>query len=413
MQQVERGCISSHLSRGPVKQGVRARNSNLTQRSTHPLVSLLIINYNGRSKLGALLCRCLESLLQTDYPSFELLFVDNASTDDSVTYVQQNFSDSRLKVISLDKNCGYACGANRGVTYAKGEIIGILNNDIIVDINWLRYLVEALLDGMTEGVRIAVPKILMLENPSKVLSCGGEMNALLVAWDRYILETDNDLGRRPMDRYPFHPAGAAFIVHRDLLVQLGNIFDDDYFAFFEDVDLGWSAQLLSYKVILVPNSIVYHKWGGSWGRASPSKFYFMRRNALYTGIKNLETHAAIALLPIWLLSTLYASYLFFKATRDTDSSASDYMIQGIKVVIDVLKNLKQLWRKHVAVSSRRRVDSRDLPISNTLLTYRAKLGQEILVGFVNMVLECVGLGHWKVTALREYPTFKLLRGDDG
>ena len=109
-----------------------------------PLVSLIVINYNGKSKLGSLLDKCLSSLLNTDYANFEILFVDNNSTDDSVEYVMKKFNDPRIRIIRLEKNYGYAGAVNRALKHAKGEFIAVLNNDVIVNKDWLKHIITFL-----------------------------------------------------------------------------------------------------------------------------------------------------------------------------------------------------------------------------------------------------------------------------
>ena len=369
-----------------------------------PFVSLIIVNYNGRSKLGALLDKCLDSILRTNYPNFEVLFVDNNSTDESAEYVEKKFSDSRLKVIRLKRNYGYAGAVNKGVEMANGDFIAVLNNDVVVTRDWLKYLILALLFNKEAKAKIAVPKILMLENPKKIASCGGEMNVLLVGWDRGLLEDDQ--GQFESYSYCFHPAGATFLVSRDLVNELGRLFDDDYFAYFEDVDLGWRTWLLGYKVIFVPQSIVYHKCGSSWGLTSPLKFYLMRRNALYSGIKNFETRIVIVLLPIWLLSSLYASYLFSKATKD-----ARYIKMGFKVIFDVIRGFRRNWIKRRFI--KRRLSSKELLFSHELLTYKPSKFDWALIRIINGILRLIGFPNLNINSMKEYPTFTLLKAHIG
>jgi hypothetical protein len=105
------------------------------------LVSIVILNYNGR-KLGKILTKCLESVLATDYPNFEVLFVDNASEDSSVDFVMNAFGlNPKLTIIRNEQNLGYADGNNIGIRRAKGEYIVLLNNDTQVDPQWLSELV--------------------------------------------------------------------------------------------------------------------------------------------------------------------------------------------------------------------------------------------------------------------------------
>jgi len=107
----------------------------------YPLVSITILNYNGLSLLDGVLEECLQSVLGTDYPNIEVLFVDNASVDESVDFVSKSFSDSRLKIIRNSSNLGVGEGYNVGMRASRGEYIVQLNDDIIVDPDWLKELV--------------------------------------------------------------------------------------------------------------------------------------------------------------------------------------------------------------------------------------------------------------------------------
>jgi GT2 family glycosyltransferase len=333
-----------------------------------------------------------------------VLFIDNNSTDGSAKYVMERFSDSRLKVIRLEKNYGYAGATNRGIEIARGDLIAILNNDVIVERSWLKCLIFALLSDKETKAKIATPKILMLENPNKIASCGGEMNVLLVGWDRGLLEDDR--GQFKSCSYCFHPAGAAFVMSRELVNELGTLFDNDYFAYFEDVDLGWRTCLLGYKIIYVPQSVVYHKCGGSFSSVSPLKFYLMRRNALYSGIKNFETRIVLVLLPIWLLSSLYASYIFSKATKD-----SRYIKMGFKVFFDVIRGFRRNWIKRCFI--KRQFSSRELLFSHELLTYKPSMFDRALVRIINGILRLIGFPNLGINSMREYPTFTLLKAHAG
>ena len=133
----------------------------------YPLVSVIIVNYNGKM----LLKQCLPSLLQTDYPSYEIIVVDNGSSDGSIKFVKENFPT--VKVIQLNKNYGYTGAVNSGVKYAKGELLAILNNDITVERTWLKELVKVILEKPNAGS--VAPKKLLMGHPQILDGAGGEL----------------------------------------------------------------------------------------------------------------------------------------------------------------------------------------------------------------------------------------------
>jgi GT2 family glycosyltransferase len=343
-------------------------------------VSLIMINYNGYSKLGDLLDACIASVLSTDYPSFELIFLDNASTDNSVDHVNETFSDCRLKVLPSNRNLGYAEGANYALKFAHGDIIGVLNNDILLPHGWLRDLLETF--RLDSKIKVVCPKLLFIENPERINSCGGQINVLLVAWDKFLDEQDASHPAK-IERV-FSPAGAIFLMTRDLIQQLdGKIFDDDYFAYYEDVDLGWRTNLLGCKVVCNSNVVAYHKHGGSFGDVTPTKFFLFRRNALRTGIKNGDKRLVLLMLPVWLASTIVAAHMYYRATH-----VPGFLKAGLRVIIDVFVGLKKTWIKRTLFE---RVSETSEGISelfsDTLLVNRASLRNKICVIFLNRLLK--------------------------
>jgi GT2 family glycosyltransferase len=381
-------------------EGMTNRTSASTGvRRSHPSVSLIVINYNGISKLGNLLIKCIDSLLKTDYPIFEVIFVDNCSTDESIAVVRNKFDDEKLRILPLKQNYGYTGATNEAAKIARGDIIGVLNDDIIVTPKWLSRLVDELLRD--PKVMVATPQLYMMEKPDLVMSRGGTMNLFLVGWDRCLMFPSSTPA---IDKECLHPAGAAFIFWKDLLPKIGGeVFDNTYFAYFEDVDFGWRTWLAGYKVIYVHDSIVFHRGGGTWGLSSASKFYYMRKNAILTGVKNLDVKTVLALLPIWLISSFLAGLIFYRATH-----YSRYVVSGAVAALSALKNIPKVWRK--------RMETQNFPklsalLSNELLTYRPNLIQLAFAKIVSSYAKIFKLKIPTVDRLAEYPTFQLLTFD--
>jgi len=361
-----------------------------------PLVSIIIVNYNGRRILGKLLDECLCSVLKTEYPNFEVIFVDNGSTDDSVDYVLDEYGNNRkLKVMKLDKNYGWAVGVNKGVEYARGDLLAILNTDVVVTPQWLREAAYVLLSNKNVG--IVTSKIIM----DYFTTAGGEIDILLVGNDRLIDSEE-------LNPSCFHPSGAAFVVKRKIVKTFGELLDPDFFAYFDDVDLGWRCQLLKFDVLYCASSIVFHKPKGvtSFGAASPLKFYLMRRNALFSATKNVSTTTFLKLLPLWIMSTLYATYIFYKTTGD-----AGFLVSGIKVIGGYLRGLKKIWKKRVLIQCLRKVDD------NTIF---AKFRELLFTDNLNAKLNSLGLAfvrtwlrickiNMKIIGFQEYPTFDLIK----
>ena len=356
-----------------------------------------MINYNGHTRLGDLLDQSVGTLLETDYPSFEVVFLDNGSTDDSASYVAARFPNPRLKVIRSDANLHYASGVNRGLTDATGDVLGVLNNDLIFNPGWLKPLVVYL--GNHPAVGVVSPTLLRDERT--IDSLGVETNLLMVAWDRF----SGEPSRESSPSEPFEvaaPPGAAFLFPRRILSMTnGSVMDDEYVVFHEDVDLGLRLFLMGFKTVMVPASAVIHKRGSSLGLMSPNKLYLIRRNGTRTGVKLLGSKS-LFFVPIWFAATAYASYVYYAMSGD-----SGYLLVPFREGWSTVASFRSIWKKHVDFERLRSVSPRELPLSDTLIINVDRIGWIGRVGitFFNLVAGLTGLGRFKITRSQKYGLF--------
>lgn len=259
-----------------------------------PTVSIIIPNYNGASYLRD----CLASLRELDYPTerYEVIVVDNASTDDSIAVARQAFP--AVQVVVLPWNQGFAAAANAGARTAGGEVLAFLNNDMRVAPDWLRALV-APLQAETE---VACTGGLILDwEGTRVDFAGGVLN-----FYGHGFQPAYGLPRAVVD-LPSEPVpvlfacGGAMAIRRAVFQESGG-FDPDYFAYMEDVDLGWRLWVLGYRVLFVPAAVAYHR-GHATGRRIPwaQRRLLYERNALATIIKNYDEVNLARALPAALL----------------------------------------------------------------------------------------------------------------
>jgi len=246
-----------------------------------PRVSVIILNYNGKQFLET----CLTSVFNTEYSNFEVVFVDNGSTDGSIDFVKERFSKNpRLKIIKNEENLGFAEGNNVGVKYAKGDYIVFLNNDTEVDSNWLRELVKVMEFDQTIGA--AQSKLLFADTRDKIWGIGEFMD--------YFGETSTKgWGEKNVEQYThveevFNAIGASMIISRRIFTEVG-MFDPAFFIQHEDVDLGWRIWLTGHKIVFTPKSVVYHVGGGTLQKEIPSSFktFFSEKNRITMMIKKL------------------------------------------------------------------------------------------------------------------------------
>jgi GT2 family glycosyltransferase len=256
-----------------------------------PLVSVIIVNFNGQ----AFMKNCLVSVSKTAYENFEVLVVDNGSTDGSVKLVKSFIKQStaRIKLIVNPKNLGFAEGNNIGIGDSIGKYIAFLNNDTIVDPNWLQSMV-ALLEKDTQIA--CVQSLLLSKNGLKVDSYGGTIDIFGKAEDKVISMENLKLATNSKIEI-FSACAASMVVRKSVLKEVG-YFDPKFFAYFEDVDLCWRMRLHGYIVVLDLNSVVYHLRSATSKKFGRRLFNFhLYKNQLAMLIKNYELKSLVKTLP--------------------------------------------------------------------------------------------------------------------
>jgi hypothetical protein len=238
-------------------------------------VSVVVLNWNGKQYLE----RCLTSLSTQTYPNYEIILVDNGSTDGSVEFVQRHFP--HVRIIQNDSNVGFAAGNNIGIRASDNEYVATLNNDTQVDPRWLEELVRGMESDPTVGM--CASKMLRWEQPWIIDSAGVSLDVLGLAWDRHSGELDDELDNEPFE--VFSACAGAALYRRAMLDQVG-LFDEDFFIYLEDVDLAWRAQLQGWRCLYVPMAVVYHIHSGTVGEGTPFKNRLLGRNKIWLLCKN-------------------------------------------------------------------------------------------------------------------------------
>lgn len=265
-----------------------------------PSLSLIVLNYNSKVHLEA----NLPSLLGLDYPSdkLEIIVADNASTDDSMAWVAATYPTIRR--VQTGGNLGYAGGNNAAVEAARGEWVVILNPDMRVPSNWLRELIKTV--QLDPAVACVASRILSWDGQTLDF---GDAAMNFMGWGCQPGFGTHRLQAYAPDKPLLFACGGAMLIKRTIFLELGG-FDADYFAYFEDVDLGWRLAMTGHKVVLAAQAIVYHRHHGSWEDvADAKKLVLSERNALFSVIKNYEDWALTAVLPATLLLLAERAYL--------------------------------------------------------------------------------------------------------
>ncbi len=249
-----------------------------------PHVAVVILNWNGRKHLESYL----PSVLQTQYPHHQIWVIDNASTDDSVSWLQKNHSNA-VKQVHLKSNGGYAGGYNQGLKQIEADIYVLLNSDVEVTPNWLEPVVERFVSN--PNVAAIQPHILDWRNRDRFEyagAAGGYIDALGYPFcaGRLFEEIEQNNGQFDAPKSIFWASGACMFIRSAAYWQVGGL-DERYFAHMEEIDLSWRLHHAGYTLQQEPKSVVYHLGGGSLAYGNPRKTFLNFRNSLITLQKNL------------------------------------------------------------------------------------------------------------------------------
>lgn len=244
--------------------------------ATQPLISVIIPNWNGAIHLPI----CLSSLRAQTYPNFEVILVDNASTDESLELVRNHYPE--VHVVSLPENRGLTGGVNAGLLIARGDILVALNNDTETDPHWLEEIGRALATHPEAGM--AASKMLLFDRRNTLHSAGDGYGIDGIPINRGVWEVDE--GQFDTDAYCFGACGGAAAYRRAMIDEVG-LFDESLFMYLEDVDLAWRGQLMGYRCVFAPKAIVYHKLSATGG--GPIASFYVGRNTLYVLLKDVPS----------------------------------------------------------------------------------------------------------------------------
>ncbi len=304
------------------------------------LISVIIVNYNGEKFLE----ECLNSLFTQAYKNMEVLVVDNASSDSSVEFIRNNFKN--VKIIHQNKNLGFAEGNNIAIRQARGEYIATLNNDTIVEKEWLSELVNAM--EFDKRIGICASKILFYNNRNIINSTGICVDKISgFTWDRGFGDKDGEKYKKK--QMVFGACAAAALYRKDMLDQIG-LFDDDFFAYHEDVDLAWRAQLYGWKCMYVPAAIVYHHLSATAGLNSPFKEYFANRNKIWLIVKNYPSPQIFK----------YGFFIFFAILGYFLYALLNLNIYSMKGKISALAGLRRFINKRKSIQQNKTVNFHEL-----------------------------------------------------
>jgi GT2 family glycosyltransferase len=271
-----------------------------------PYASVIVVNWN-RSQL---LQRCLESIALQRSPLFEVILVDNGSTDDSVEMAIARYSQNSLFTLTIvrnQENFGFCKANNQGIEVARGEFVALLNNDAEVAPDWLASLLTAF-EGRPE-VGMAASKILVHEDPDIIDKVGHQIYLDGQNWGRG--HGESDIGQFEEVEETLWPDGCAAMYRRAMLEQIGG-FDEDLFAYGDDAELGLRARIAGWGCLYIPTAVVRHHRGSTLGKLSTRRVELIERNRVLLALKHFP----------WSLLCLNGAYYIARLAAGIAAGAS-------------------------------------------------------------------------------------------
>lgn len=301
-----------------------------------PTVSIVIPHLNGRHHLDDCLC----SLRRQTFTDFEVILVDNGSTDGSQAYVRERFAEVRL--LELGQNWGFTGACNAGRQAAQGDFVILLNNDTEADSQWLSEIVAAF--RRRPEVGIIASKLLLFDRRDHFHAAGDFYRRDGIPGNRGVWQ--QDVGQYDQEEFVFGACGAAAAYRSRMLEEIGFL-DDDFFFSCEDVDVAWRAHLAGWRVLYLPTAVVYHKLKATGGDVTGS--YYDGRNFLYVIWKNYPS--SLLRRDWWplLRAQLKISYRALRAWRGAAARAR------LRGQLAGLLGLARMWPKRRSIQASRRV----------------------------------------------------------
>lgn len=335
---VGRGSGHDHREAGHRPQAVIPTADERATAGHDPGVVVIIINYNS----GDMLLHCLHNLELQTWPSFKVIVVDNASSDDSLARAKRDYP--WIEAVRLESNVGFAKGNNIGAALApECPWIACLNPDAYARPDWLANLMQTA-QAHPEFAFFG-SKLILAEDPGRLDGTGDIYHVSGAAWRR-------DHGRalakgHHIEGEIFAPCAAAALYRRDVFDAVGG-FDSDYFCYFEDVDLAFRMRLVGYRCYYVPSAVVHHVSSAITGYQSPFTVYHGHRNLVWTFFKDM---------PLPLVLVYLLSHLFLNLASIVLYTFKGQPITILKAKWDAILGLRSVWQKRQKVQSQRTVSS--------------------------------------------------------
>lgn len=305
-------------------------------------VSIIILSWNS----GRYLPICLRALSNQSFKDFNVILVDNNSTDDSVDGLKDKWTDISIVVKKLETNLGFAVANNLGAHLASGKWIILLNADAYPEPDWLEQLITAAEEN--PEFNFFSSRQIQYNAPHLLDGAGDEYHVSGLAWRRYYNHVQNEYGLQQEE--VFGACAAAAMYRREDFLSAGG-FDEDYFSYFEDVDLSFRLRLAGGRCLYVPEAVVHHVGSASTGKLSDFVVYYGHRNLVWAFFKDMPGLLFWLYLPLHLAMNLFflVSFIFKGKGRAI-----------FKAKIDAIKGIPSVMKKRKDVQTLRKVSVKEV-----------------------------------------------------
>lgn len=271
-------------------------------KKENPLISVILVNYNGVKWLAD----CLSSIYSQSYINFEIILVDNGSSDESVTFIKAKHK--KVKLVLLKENVGFAGGNNAALPFAKGEYLCLLNTDTRIEKNYLREMIKPFIAD--PKLAIAQSKIVLMEKPDIIDTCGSFWTS-----STFLYHYGN--GKKASEKKykktmsVFSVKAASIMISHSVVKKIG-LFDPSFWNYYEETDFCNRALISGYRCIYYPHAVCFHFGGGT--TLSEFKYDYIQfhnfKNKLHSFLKNFERKTLIVVIPKYVVINVFISLLW-------------------------------------------------------------------------------------------------------
>ena len=317
--------------------------------SKMPRISVLIANYNGKEHLEL----CIPSLRNQTYPAdrVEIIIVDNGSIDDSIVFLQRNYPD--VRIVCNEKNEGFAKANNQGAAIASGEYLALINNDMVAKPDWLEQLIVTQVRSGAE----CIAGVILNWDGTRIDFVDAGMTPFGFSSQLHFDEPVKNLPQYAQEKELFFACGGSMLIHRETFLTIGG-FDEDFFCYYEDADLGFRLWVTGYRVVLSPAAYTFHRHHGT-SQAFPQdrRKILLMRNRLFMVYKNYDNIRYLKCL-IGLMLQMFIDICInlqaYLTTAKANEEAYSNMYIRTEALLEFVRQLPVMRTKRQKIQAERR-----------------------------------------------------------